>query len=188
MPTPRLSRETSVLLVVDVQDRLLAKIPTAPELVRNVAFLLDAAALLGVPAIGTEQYPKGLGPTTPEIAKRLPTPIATKTAFSCCGATGFLAELQALRRKQIVLVGMEAHVCVAQTAMDLLDAGLEVILPIDSVASRFAVDHEVAVRRLERAGAITTTSEAAAFEWVGDAAHPQFKAMSKLVIARSEAR
>jgi nicotinamidase-related amidase len=186
MPVPRIFRENSVLLVVDVQYRLLAKIPTAPELVRNVVFLLDAAALLGVPAIGTEQYPKGLGPTTPEVAKRLPTPIAAKTAFSCCGAANFLSDLQAMRREQIVLVGMEAHVCVAQTAMDLLDAGFQVFLPIDALASRFAIDHEVAVRRLERAGAVATTSEAAAFEWVGDAARPQFKAISKLVIARAE--
>lgn len=184
---PRLSPEKSVLLVVDVQDRLLAKMPTAAALVRNTAFLLDAAAVLDVPALATEQYPKGLGPTTPEIAKRLPSPIAAKTAFSCCGAAGFLAELRALRREQIVLVGMEAHVCVAQTAFDLLDAGFEVFLPADAVASRSAFDRDIAVRRFERSGATVTTSEAVAFEWLRDAAHPQFKAVSKLVIARSEA-
>ncbi len=187
MPVPRLSCERSVLLVVDVQDRLLAKMPTGPALVRNVAFLLDAAALLGVPAVATEQYPKGLGPTTPEVAKRLPSPIAAKTAFSCCGASGFLTELRSPGRGQVVLVGMEAHVCVAQTAFDLLEAGFEVFVPADAVASRSAFDHEVALRRLDRAGATVTTAEAVAFEWVGDAAHPQFKAVSKLVIARSEA-
>lgn len=183
---PRLAAGSSVLVVIDVQDKLLAKMPTGPELVRNVAFLLDAAGLLGVPVSATEQYPKGLGPTTPEIARRLPPDVPAKTAFSGCGAAGFLAGLKTLGREAVVVVGMEAHVCVSQTAFDLLDAGFRVFVPIDAVASRFAIDHEVAVRRLERAGAIATTAEQVAFEWLRDAAHPQFKAVSKLVVARAE--
>jgi nicotinamidase-related amidase len=184
-PIKRLRTESSILIVIDVQDKLLVKIPTAASMVRNAAFLLDAAALVGVPVRATEQYPKGLGPTTPELARRLPQPPAAKTAFSCCGAGTFLEELEMLRRPNVVLVGMETHVCVSQTALDLLQAGLHVYLPVDALASRGAIDHDTALRRLEQAGAIPTTAEAVAFEWIGDSSHAQFKAFSALVIARS---
>jgi len=137
--------------------------------------------------VATEQYPKGLGPTTAELARRLPADRPAKTAFSCCGAAGFLADLRARGRPNVVLAGMETHVCVQQTALDLIEAGFTVFLPQDAVASRGPLDHATALRRLERAGAIPTTAEAVAFEWVGDAAHPQFKAVSKLVIDRSAA-
>ena len=186
-PVKRLRAEASALVVVDVQDRLLAKIPTAAALVANAGFLLDIAALLGVPVRATEQYPKGLGPTTPEIARRLPADLPAKTAFSCCGAGTFLEELEMLRRPSVVLVGMETHVCVAQTALDLLAARLHVFLPVDALAARGRLDHDTAIRRLEQAGAVPTTVEAVAFEWTGDASHPKFKAVSSLVIARSAA-
>jgi hypothetical protein len=185
MPAARLTAADSILAVIDVQDKLLAKMPAAAGLVRNVCFLVDVAKLLGVPAVGTEQYPKGLGPMTAEVAGRLSAPCLSKTAFSGCGAAGFLAELRGTGRPNVVLAGMETHVCVLHTALDLLDAGFAVFLPVDAVASRFAVDHDTAVRRLERAGVIPTTAEAVAFEWVGDAAHSQFKAVSKLVVDRA---
>jgi nicotinamidase-related amidase len=181
----RLQVSTTVLAVIDVQDRLLVKISTADTLVRNGAFLLDVARLLNVPVRATEQYPKGLGSTTAELACRLPQRLLAKTAFSCCGAGTFLEELEMLRRPNVVLVGMETHVCVAQTALDLLAAGLNVFLPVDALAARSMLDHDVALRRLEQAGAVLTTVEAIAFEWVADAAHPQFKGVSKLVIERS---
>jgi nicotinamidase-related amidase len=183
----RIHAEESILLVVDIQDKLLAAIPTAETLIRNAGFLMDVAALLTIPIRATEQYPKGLGPTNAAIARRLPQPIPAKTAFSCCGAEGLLHELRALNRGQIVLVGMETHVCVSQTAFDLLEAGFHVVLPVDALASRFALDAEVALRRLERGGATVTTVEAIAFEWVRDASHPQFKNVSKLVRERSRA-
>ena len=181
----RLRPETSALVLIDVQDKLLVKIPTATSLVRNAGFLLDVAALLEIPIRATEQYPKGLGPTTAELARRLLQPPPAKTAFSCCGAGTFLEELELLRRPNVVLVGMETHVCVAQTALDLLSAGLHVFLPVDALGARGAIDHDTALRRLEHAGAVLTTAEGVAFEWVADAAHPQFKAFSKLVIERS---
>lgn len=183
-PVSRLAVAESVVLVVDVQDRLLAAVPRGAELVRAVGFLLDVAALLDLPVRATEQYPKGLGPTTAEIARRLSANVPAKTSFSCCGAAGFLDGLKELGRRSVVLAGMETHVCVAQTAFDLLDAGFRVFLPVDGVASRFALDHDTAIRRLERAEAVPTTAEAVAFEWVRDAAHPQFKAVSKLVVGR----
>lgn len=177
----RLRPDNSVLVVIDVQDKLLASIPTAAGLIRTTGFLADVAALLDVPVRATEQYPKGLGPTTPELAGRLPRPVA-KTAFSCCGAGTFLEELEMLQRPNVVVAGMETHVCVLQTALDLIAAGLHVFLPLDALGARFPLDHDTALRRLEAAGAVPTTAEAVAFEWVGDAAHPQFKAVSKLVI------
>ena len=180
----RMKAENSVVVAIDIQDKLLVKIPTAAEMVRNAGFVLDVAALLSVPIRATEQYPKGLGPTTAEIARRLPANLPAKTTFSCCGAGTFLEELEMLRRPNVVLVGMETHVCVAQTALDLLGAGLHVFLPVDALAARGARDHDVALRRLEQAGAVLTTAEAVAFEWMGDAKHPQFKAVSAMVIAR----
>lgn len=181
----RLAADTSVVVVVDIQDKLLPKIPDAARLVRNAGFLLDVAGQLGIPARATEQYPKGLGPTTTEIARRLPGPLPTKTAFSCCGADTFLEELEMLRRPNVVLTGMETHVCVAQTALDLLAAGLHVFLPVDALAARGEIDHTTALRRLEQAGAVPTTVEAVAFEWLRDASHPHFKAVSALIIARN---
>jgi nicotinamidase-related amidase len=181
---PRPTAASNVLVVVDVQDKLLAKIPAAESLVRSIAFLLDAAAMFGVPARATEQYPTGLGPTTAELARRLPPDRPAKTAFSCAGAPGFLADLRGLARPSVVLAGMETHVCVSQTALDLLDAGFAVFLPVDAVASRFAADHDAALRRLERAGAIPTSAEAVAFEWASDASHPRFRDFSRLVISR----
>lgn len=181
----RLAIGSSVVVVVDVQDRLLAKIPGGAGMVRNTAFLLDAAAILGVPVRATEQYPRGLGPTTVELARRLQSPIPSKTSFSCCGAPVFLEEIRGLLRPDVVLVGMETHVCISQTALDLLGAGLNVFLPVDALAARAAIDHETALRRLHSAGAIPTTVEAVAFEWLGDAQHPLFKSISKLVIERS---
>src|ERR1700721_1751124 len=120
----RLSENDSVLVLVDVQDKLLSKIPTAEKLVRNAAFLLDVAALLNVPIHATEQYPKGLGPTNAELERRLPQPPTAKTSFSCCSAEPFLEELQMLRRPNVVLIGMETHVCISQTALDLLAAAI----------------------------------------------------------------
>lgn len=180
----RLTADTSVVVVIDIQDKLLPKIADGARLVRNAGFLLDVSAQLGVPVRATEQYPKGLGPTTVEIARRLPGPLPTKTAFSCCGADTFLEELEMLRRPNVVLTGVETHVCVAQTALDLLAAGLHVFLPVDALAARGQIDHDTALRRLEQAGAVPTTVEAVAFEWLRDAAHPQFKAVSALIVAR----
>jgi nicotinamidase-related amidase len=183
----RLRSEESVVAVIDIQTRLLSAIPTAEMLVRNASFLLDVAALLEVPVIGTEQYPKGLGPTTQEVAQRIPRAITSKTTFSSCGVTEFSNELRNLGRSTVVLVGMETHVCVQQTALDLYAAGYSVFLPVDTLASRAQIDHDIALRRMERAGAVLTTCEAIAFEWLTDSKHLKFKAVSKLVIERSSA-
>jgi isochorismate hydrolase len=176
--------ERSLLLVVDIQDKLLAAMPDAPGLIRDVGFLLDVASLLQIPTLATEQYPKGLGPTTPELARRLASPIPAKTSFSCCGADDFLGDLARQSRRDLFVVGMETHVCVLNTVLDLLQDGYNVFVPVDAVQSRFRIDHDTAIRRMERAGAVLTTVETAAFEWLGGAEHPQFKAISQLIRAR----
>ena len=184
MNTPRLTQRNSVVLVIDIQEKLLAAMPTASALLRDAGFLLDVAKVLSMPVMATEQYPQGLGGTHPEIAKRIGEDRPSKLAFSCCGAPGLLTELKKLERPNVVLLGMETHVCVLQTALDLLADGLQIFLPVDGLASRFPLDHQTALRRMEAAGGIPTTVESIAFEWMGGADHPQFKVVSKLVRER----
>ena len=187
MSNARLTTDNSTLLVIDVQDKLLIKMPDAPSLVRDVGFLMDVARLLNVPVAATEQYPKGLGPTHAEIKRRLAGDLPVKMTFSCCGARGLVPDLRASGRATVVLAGMETHVCVMQTALDLLAENFTVFLPIDALQARFQSDHDVAIRRMERAGAIITSVEATAFEWMRSAEHPQFKHVSKLVQERMAA-
>ena len=175
----QLTPATSLLAVIDVQERLLAVMPEADRVVARCTRLAAAATILGVKAVLTEQYPKGLGPTRAALAAALPPP-ATKMSFSCCGCDGFEAAL-APEITSVVLAGLETHVCVAQTALDLLARGLGVCVAVDAVTSRHALDHEIALRRLEAAGAILSTSEAILFEWCRSAEHPQFQQIRKLV-------
>src|SRR5438876_6656358 len=161
----------------------MVKIPGAAGLVRDVGFLIDAARLLDMPVQATEQYPKGLGPTVPDLARRLPER-PDKTTFSSCAAPGVVETLRRAARPKVVLAGIEAHVCVLNTALDLLALGFRVYVAADAVASRYPTDREFALRRLEQAGAILTTAEACVFEWIGGASHPQFKAMSTLIQER----
>src|SRR5262245_17256481 len=184
-PTQMTARDTG-LLVIDLQEKLLVKIPSSDAVVRNTAFLIDAARLLEVPVQATEQYPKGLGPTTPELAKRLPER-PDKVAFSCCAVPSVVEAFRRNARPKVVLAGIETHVCVQQTALDLLAQGFQVAIPVDAVGSRYAIDHDYALRRLERAGAVLTTAETVAFEWVGGADHPRFREISKLVQERMKA-
>jgi nicotinamidase-related amidase len=182
----QLSARTTALLVVDVQEKLMVKIPGADALTRNIAFLVDVARLLDVEVVATEQYPKGLGPTVAPIAQRVPNR-PDKLGFSCCAVPGLADGFHAKGCSQVVLVGIEAHVCVLNTAFDLLASGFQVYLAVDAVASRYAIDQEIAVRRLEQAGVIVTTVETCAFEWMGGSNHPQFKAVSALVQERMKA-
>lgn len=178
-----LTPANSSLLVIDVQEKLVPLIPRREQLVKNVGFLLEAAQTLSVPVQATEQYPKGLGSTVAELLAKLPHRLE-KTAFSCCVIAEVEIKVQAGGRNKVVVVGMETHVCVLQTALDLLARGLTVHVPIDAVASRYDVDHATALRRMEQAGAILTTSETAVFEWIGRSGTPEFKAISKLVQER----
>lgn len=177
----RLDAPTSLLCVVDVQERLIPAVPDAARVIARAGLLAESARLLGVRSVLTEQYPQGLGPTPPELAAKLPKAV-TKTSFSCCGCDAFAAGLDGV--ESALLCGLETHVCIAQTAADLLARGLTVFIAADAVASRHACDHEIALRRLEATGAILTTSEAAIFEWCRSAEHPRFQDVRKLVLSR----
>ena len=176
----RLSSSTSMLCVIDVQERLVPAMADGDVVVARCRRLAEGARLLGVPAVLTEQYRQGLGATVPALAELLPPPLE-KLSFSCCGAEGFAAAIAA-GFGQIVLCGLETHVCVAQTALDLLAEGYAVFLAVDAISSRHAIDRDVALRRLVAAGAVPTTSEAVLFEWCRSASHPQFQAVRKLVL------
>ena len=176
-----LSRQGARLVVVDVQEKLVPSIPVAEQLVRNCRRLIEGARVLGVPVYATEQYPKGLGGTVPALAELLPER-PEKLCFSCAGtlAWGPAAE-QADGRDQIVVAGIEAHVCVLQTALDLLAQGYRVHVPADAVASRHKLDWKIALRRMEASGATLTTAESVLFECCEAAGTPEFKEISRLV-------
>jgi nicotinamidase-related amidase len=171
------------LLVIDVQEKLVPRIFDADRLVRNIVFLLDAARLLDMPVQCTEQYPRGLGPTVPELAAKL-ADRPDKVAFSSCAVPAIVQNFHRQARPKVVLAGIETHVCVLHTALDLLALDFRVYIAVDAVGSRSRIDHDIALRRLEQAGAILTTSEMCVFEWIGGAGHPQFKAVSQLIQER----
>jgi nicotinamidase-related amidase len=170
---------SSALLVVDVQERLLAAIPDAARVVWNLRRLLDGAKVLGVAAAATEQYPQGLGPTVGELAQRLP-PIPSKLSFSCLTCGEIFEEFRGRGISTILVGGVETHVCIQQTVLDLLAAGWRVQVAADGVASRRAIDHDTALRRMDAAGATLTTTEAALWEWCRVAGTPEFKLISRL--------
>lgn len=175
-----MSRQDTALLVVDVQVKLLAAMQPPPALVWNIRRVIDGARALGIPVAATEQYPQGLGPTTPELAQRL-TDIPSKRMFSC-RECGHLAQTwRDQGRWKVLVVGIEAHVCVQQTVLDLLAAGFRVYVAVDAVASRHQLDRDTALRRMELSGASLTTAEAALFEWCEAAGTPEFRTIHALV-------
>jgi nicotinamidase-related amidase len=175
----------SQLVVVDIQARLAAAMAPADRerVIKQSGILLRAAELLAVPVAATEQYPSGLGPTESAVAGAFPTdtPLLEKTCFACSGARGFLDTLAANARPQAVLAGMETHICVTQTAMDLLERGYAVFITADACCTRNPENHGNALERLRQAGAVVTNTESVVFEWLRDAAHEHFKAISALV-------
>jgi len=175
-----MSKRDTALLVVDMQTKLLAAIPESQRLIWNISRLIDGARITGVLTTATEQYPQGLGPTTPELAG-LPDDIPAKTLFSCRGCDGLFEQYREKGIQKVLLAGIEAHVCVQQTAFDLFAAGFQVYLAVDACGSRFEIDYSTAVRRMDSAGVSVTTTEAALFEWCEDARAEGFKAISSLV-------
>ena len=182
----QMSAADTGLLVIDVQEKLVPMILDADALVRNIGFLLDAAHLLNMPVQCTEQYPRGLGATVPALAEKLPERL-DKIVFSSCAVPSVVQTFHREARPKLVLCGIETHVCVLHTALDLLALDFRVYVAVDAAGSRARLDHETALRRLEQAGAILTTSEMCVFEWIGGAGHPQFKAISRLIQERMKA-
>jgi nicotinamidase-related amidase len=177
-----LSAANSRLLIVDVQEKLLPPIQNGPRLVHNCRRLIDGAKIVAVPVFATEQYPQGLGPTTGELAERM-GPRLDKVIFSCApalawGQAGDVAD----DREQIVVAGMETHVCVMQTVLDLIAGGFRVYVPVDAVGSRGEIDARIALERMAASGATLTTVESVLFEWCEKAGTPEFKQIQKLII------
>lgn len=175
-----MSRRDTALLVVDVQGKLVTLIPGHDRLIWNVRRLIDGAELLGLPIAATEQYPRGLGSTVPELAQRLGT-IPDKSLFSCAECGDVFRDLEARGVFKVLVCGIEAHVCVQQTVFDLMAAGLRVYVAADAVGARHTIDYDMALRRMDSGGATITTTEAALFEWCETAATPEFKSISRLI-------
>ncbi|CAN5913986.1 hydrolase [soil metagenome] len=179
-PYNRLTARDGGLLVVDIQEKVLSRIAYRDLVVANAVRLVKAAQILSIPAWATEQYPEGLGPTVPELAALIPDR-PSKTTFHCCAVGEVFEQIHARALRHITLTGIETHVCVAQTALELLRMGLAVQVPADAVASHGKLDWKFALRRMERAGVVVTTTEAVLFEWTETADRPEFKAISALV-------
>jgi len=175
----------SRLFIIDVQERLAASMDARvlDGLVRNTSILIEAANALDIPILRSEQYPKGLGPTLSAIRDKLPDGQSAreKTCFSACAADGMAEVLNNGGREQLVLTGMETHICVLQTALELHQRGMQVFVVQDAVCARRKANHKNALARLRQAGVIVSNTESVLFEWLSDASHPQFKTLSKLI-------
>jgi nicotinamidase-related amidase len=175
-----LSRENTLLIVVDIQGNLARVMDEQAFLIENNQKLIKGMNILGIPVLLTEQNP--LGTTIPEIADLLPGVQAiTKDSFSCCAEEKFIVAVRAMDRKQILMTGIEAHVCVYQTAMDLIAMGYEVQVAADAVSSRTARNREIGIRKLTDSGAILTSAEMALFELLKTAADPKAKDLFKII-------
>jgi nicotinamidase-related amidase len=174
--------DDTVLLVIDVQGKLAQLMHNKDELFQNLRLMIQGARVLDIPILLTEQYPQGLGPTVPEIAELLTDvePIS-KTAFSCCGEKTFNEAFAELGREQALLVGIETHVCVWQTAHDLIESEYEVHVVADAVSSRNPDNKQIGLQKMRDAGANITCVESALFELMRVAEGPRFKAVSKLL-------
>ena len=173
----------SQLVIVDMQVKLATAMPAdaMQQVTKNCSILAQAAALLNIPALLTEQYPQGLGATLPAIKQHCQNvKVIEKTAFSACGEPKFNQQLQR-ENSHIILVGMEAHICLLQTALDLIVAGKTVFVVEDAIISRTPANKTNAINRLQQTGCVITNTESVVFEWLGNANHQAFKQISALI-------
>lgn len=179
-----LDKEKAVLVVVDIQEAFRGAVSDFPQIAAKTSIAVRGFLALDLPIIVTEQYPKGLGRTAEEILFALPPDFETieKSAFSSCGSASFLENLEKTGATQIVLCGLETHICVNQTAHDLLNEGFEVHLLTDAVASRFKEDKEAGLRKMQMNGVVPSSVEMALFELLKDSKHEKFKEIQSLII------
>jgi nicotinamidase-related amidase len=177
-----LNRETTQLILIDFQEKLFQAMHERDMLLRQMRQMLQGARELGLPVVWAEQYPEGLGPTLAAIADLLVglRPIAKRT-FSCCAHPPLLEAIVSTSRKQVMLVGIETHVCVYQTAIDLLARGMEVQIVADCVSSRTPLNHQIGLTRIQQAGGRMSSAEMALFELLQAAEGPHFKSISRIV-------
>lgn len=173
----RLTSQNAALVVVDMQEKLMAAMSRRTDVLTGTDKLFRAARALNLPALVTLQYVKGLGPLCLELTESAAGfPSFEKMVFSCCGADAFTGALKELPRQRVILCGVETHVCVQQTAIDLMNAGYFVYVCADAVCSRRDLDRDVALERMRDCGAVITTVESTIFEMLREAGTPQFKA------------
>lgn len=179
-----LDRDRSLLMVIDLQESYRGKLLEESRIVTATARLLDAAGILDLPVVISEQYPKGLGPTRKEIEAHLPEQIQRfeKTTFSFLRVDGVREHLESLGRNQVVVAGIETHVCVSQTVHDLLAADFQPHVVRDAIGARFGLEDETGFAKMVGSGAIPTSVEAVLFEWLGNSRAPEFKAIQSLVV------
>ena len=176
-----LKRKNAMLVLIDVQGRLAELVADSEALFANLRRLLDGMNALDVPVIVTEQLPEKLGPTRAEFQALIDTPPIAKSSFGCCGEETFFQTLENSGRKQVILCGIESHVCVYQTATELLATGHKVYVVADAVSSRDPANKELALRRMENDGVRLTGTEMVLFELLGDANDPAFKSILQIV-------
>ena len=178
----RIQREQSIGLVIDIQERLFPVMYGRDEFLERCLLLLRGLQILDIPVLLTEQYPEGLGPTLEPVREVLSTyaPIP-KVAFSCCDEPAFMDPLVQSDRKNVIILGMEAHVCVLQTTVDLLERGYMPVLVWDCIRSRNPADRDLALERSRQEGALISSSESVLFEILRKAGSEEFKAISRLV-------
>lgn len=175
-----LDAEQSCLLLIDMQTKLLPAIHEQQQLTANCVWLLKLAQECGVPIIATEQYPTGLGPTIAELKAIIPEEnFMSKTVFSCAADKNCLAKINLAEKPQIILLGIEAHVCVLQTALELKALNKEVFIISDAISSRNLLDKKLALKRMRAAGIHIVSKEMVFFEWLRDSKHSKFKELSK---------
>jgi len=187
----RLEPDRCVILVIDMQVKLLPAIRGSAEVIRAAQHLLSGAAIFESPVIATEQYPKGIGPTHQTIRdalNRLDAKLFEKSAFSACGDDPTRAALRTLDRSQVIIVGVETHVCVQQTTLDLRAMDYDVFVCADAVGSRGSLDHATGLERMRQAGAFVTTVESVLFELCHECGTDQFKTMLDIIKANSAPR
>ncbi len=177
----RVRREKTAVLLVDVQERLMPVIDGGEELERRLAAFLEGIDILNLSMIWAEQYKKGLGPTISSIAAVTKGAPVDKLTFSCCGAPEITEQLRRINPETVLVVGIETHVCVLQTCLDLITDGYQPVLVADCTGSRHPMDREMALRRLEQAGVVLSTVESVLFELLGRAGSDEFKAVSRIV-------
>lgn len=178
----RINKESCSALVIDIQERLFQVMDGREEFLSRCLILIEGLKVLEVPILITEQYPRGLGNTVGPIRQALgPVSYIEKIAFSCCDEPSYCSALEKLARKKVIICGIEAHVCVQQTVIDLLEREYEPVVVADCITSRHPGDKEVALERMRAEGALITTSESIQFELTRMAGTEQFKAISRLV-------
>jgi nicotinamidase-related amidase len=178
-----LDRNDSVLVVIDVQEGYRNQTFEHERMVASVRRLVEAAKIIGVPILVTEQYPKGLGHTQSEVAEGFPPEQAVfeKMSMSCCQQPAFAERLASQRRSQVVVCGIEAHACVNQTVHELLERGYQVHVPHDAISARFPTDYRIGWEKVIGSGAIPSTVEMVCLEWIRTAEAPEFKAIHRLI-------